>query len=135
VADAIVEGTLSADAIESLEKSSSSSGSVSGGGGGSFAAAVCEFADGGGLEECVSAFLDEKFRRRSSGSSREGQRSSYLSLMSCREQLREWGEAGVNAGEEVGGSGGGEDEDEGGGEYEALMYLGALAYPIDIEVN
>jgi hypothetical protein len=132
IAAALMNGQLTADAIDDalvVDEKEERSGNKEKKGA-VCVAAVLAVVDGGELDACVDSFLSTFFASPAS----IGGRSSYLSLMSCKEQLKEWGDEASSAVDQLVSS---DDEngEGGGGEYEALMYLGALAYPIDIEVG
>jgi len=77
--------------------------------------------DGGELDLCLDDFLSNELELASNGQG-SCNRSSYLSLLTAREHLREWVNAGPMAADVCR-----------GGEWEVLMFIGALAMPCDVE--
>lgn len=71
------------------------------------------------LDDCVDEYLVSTSSVDIGNGNKD--RSSYLSLLTQREQLGEWAESSQECGSICT-----------GGAYEALMFLGTLAYPIDV---
>jgi len=72
------------------------------------------------IDDCVDEYLAT--HNKSNVSTGNKDRSSYLSLLTQREQLSEWAECASECSTTCT-----------GGAYEALMFLGSLAYPIDMK--